>query len=61
MTQERRQHSVMKMAADREAGGGGEAEQRHCQEVSEEEIEEGWQAQRKLCLQTAHSDKTIYR
>lgn len=28
----------------------GADEQRHCQEVSEEETEERWQAQRKLCV-----------
>lgn len=33
--------------------GGGD---KHCQEVSEEETEEEWQANRELCLQTAQKD-----
>lgn len=41
----------METAKERDIeGGGGADEQRHCEDVSEEETEEEWQAQRKNCL-----------
>lgn len=42
----------METARDRGRGGGAD-EQRQCQEVSEEETEEEWQAQRKVFTERA--------
>lgn len=56
VTQEMGRQSWMKTAADGETGAD-----EHRQVVSEEETEEAWQADRKLCLQTAHTDTTNIR
>lgn len=48
---------ILKRDEEREEEEGGADEQRHCQ-VSEEETEQRWQAQRKLCL-CLHERQTV--
>lgn len=59
MSGEKAEQPGMETATDRGRGGrrrGGADEQRHCQ-VSEEETEQGWQAQRKLCVYVYMRDR----